>query len=56
MRIAFISDPLPSFKIHKDSTHAMMVEAARRGHELSFMMQEGLLWKAGLAAGKAEVA
>jgi len=33
-----------------------MVEAARRGHELSFMMQEGLMWKAGLAAGKAEVA
>ncbi|TMH17967.1 MAG: hypothetical protein E6H70_06230 [Betaproteobacteria bacterium] len=33
MRIAFIADSLPSFKIHKDSTYAMMVEAARRGHE-----------------------
>jgi len=52
MRIAFIADPLPSFKIHKDSTYTMMVEAARRDHELSFMMQEGLTWKAGLAAGK----
>ena len=31
MRIAFIADSLPSFKIHKDSTYAMMVEAARRG-------------------------
>jgi len=47
MRIAFIADPLPSFKIHKDSTYAMMVEAARRGHELHFMLQEGVIWKGG---------
>ena len=45
MRIAFIADPLPSFKIHKDSTYAMMVEAAKRGHDLYFMLQEGLMWK-----------
>ncbi|TMH24432.1 MAG: glutathione synthase, partial [Betaproteobacteria bacterium] len=38
MRIAFIADPLPSFKIHKDSTYAMMVEAAKRGHDLYFML------------------
>lgn len=34
MKIAFICDPLSGFKIYKDSTYAMMVEAARRGHEL----------------------
>lgn len=34
MRILFITDPLESFKIYKDSTYVMMVEAARRGHEL----------------------
>jgi len=52
MKIAFITDPLPSFKIHKDSTYAMMVEAARRGHELFFMVQEGVMWKAGRVVGE----
>lgn len=32
MKIAFLADPLDSFKIWKDSTYAMMVEAARRDH------------------------
>ena len=34
MKIAFLADPLSSFKIYKDSTFAMMREAARRGHTL----------------------
>ena len=34
MKIAFAADPLDSFKIVKDSTFAMMTEAASRGHEL----------------------
>ncbi len=34
MKIAFAADPLASFKIVKDSTYAMMVEAAARGHAL----------------------
>lgn len=34
MKIAFVTDPLESFKIVKDSTYAMMIEAAGRGHEL----------------------
>ena len=32
MKLAFVVDPLDSFKIYKDSTFAMMREAARRGH------------------------
>jgi glutathione synthase len=52
MRVAFIADPLPSFKIRKDSTYAMMVEAARRGHELHFMTQEDITWKAGRVVGE----
>jgi len=52
MRIAFIADPLPSFKVHKDSTYAMMLEAAKRGHELHFMLQEGLMWKGGRVVGE----
>ena len=34
MDILFIADPLSQFKIYKDSTYAMMAEAARRGHTL----------------------
>jgi len=47
MKILFIADPLASFKIYKDSTYAMMVEAAKRGHELHAALQEGLMWKGG---------
>ncbi|MCP6675060.1 glutathione synthase, partial [Klebsiella pneumoniae] len=36
MRILFIADPLEHFKIYKDTTFAMMEEAHRRGHALSF--------------------
>ena len=42
MHIAFIADPLASFKIYKDSTFAMMVEAARRGHTLAYIDQRDL--------------
>ena len=52
MKTLFIADPLPSFKTHKDSTYAMMVEAARRGHELYFVLQEGLMWKGGRVMGE----
>lgn len=34
MKIAFIADPLASFKTYKDSTFAMMEAAAARGHTL----------------------
>ena len=34
MKIAFITDPLSSFAIYKDSTYAMMVEAVKRGHTI----------------------
>lgn len=35
MKILFIADPLDHFKIHKDTTFALMEEAARRGHSLA---------------------
>ncbi len=34
MKLLFVADPLESFKIHKDSTFAMMREAGRRGYIL----------------------
>ena len=52
MKLAFIADPLASFKLAKDSTYAMMVEAAKRGHELYFALQEGLMWKGGRVLGE----
>ena len=34
MKVLFIADPMASFKTYKDTTYAMMREAARRGHRL----------------------
>jgi glutathione synthase len=53
MKIAFIADPLDTFKIYKDTTFAMMREAAARGHALFFMEQHDLLWRGGSVLGNA---
>jgi len=34
MKLAFVVDPLPALRAYKDSSIAMMREAARRGHEV----------------------
>ncbi|WP_426168593.1 glutathione synthase [Pseudoduganella sp. R-34] len=47
MKIAFLADPLSSFKIYKDSTFAMMAEAARRGHEVYTFQQRHMALKEG---------
>ncbi|MGH8727880.1 MAG: glutathione synthase [Burkholderiales bacterium] len=47
MKIAVILDPLPSLKIYKDSTYAMMQVAAQRGHSLTVTRQEDLAMKRG---------
>jgi glutathione synthase len=44
MDILFIADPLDHFKIYKDSTYAMMAEAARRGHTLFACEPKHLAW------------
>jgi len=54
MKIAFIVDPLDEFKIYKDSTFAMMREAAARQHELHVLQQEGLVWHNGVVTGHAQ--
>ena len=51
MKIAFIADPLHTFQIYKDTTFAMMREAAARGHALFFMEQHDLVWRNGLVTG-----
>ncbi|MBB2927335.1 glutathione synthase [Paraburkholderia silvatlantica] len=44
MDILFIADPLERFKIYKDSTYAMMAEAAKRGHRLFACEPQHLAW------------
>jgi glutathione synthase len=43
MRLVFILDPLDSLKVSKDSSLALMREAAKRGHQLFVSMQGDLL-------------
>ena len=47
MKLLFVADPLESFKTHKDSTFAMMREAARRGHELMACEPKDIRWLRG---------
>ncbi|HRH80812.1 MAG TPA: glutathione synthase [Thiobacillaceae bacterium] len=52
MDILFVADPLASFKIYKDSTYAMMREAARRGHGLWACEPADLSWSGGRVMGR----
>ncbi|NRO94560.1 glutathione synthase [Paraburkholderia sp. NMBU_R16] len=47
MDILFIADPLSRFKIYKDTTYAMMAEAARRGHAIFACEPKHLAWTGG---------
>jgi glutathione synthase len=47
MDLLFVADPLESFKPYKDSTFAMMREAARRGHRLMACEPKDLRWQRG---------
>lgn len=51
MKFAFILDQLDSIKIDKDSSFAMMREAAIRDHQLFVMQQGDLIWKDGAITG-----
>jgi glutathione synthase len=53
MKIAFLADPLDGFKIYKDTTYAMMVEAAQRGHLLNALQHRDLAFEHGVVVGKA---
>jgi glutathione synthase len=45
MDLLFVLDPLESLKIYKDSSYAMMREAAARGHALWACEQGDLAWR-----------
>lgn len=47
MKLLFVADPLHTFKTYKDSTFAMMREAASRGHELWACEPQDIVWQRG---------
>lgn len=47
MKIAFCADPLDGFKTYKDSTYAMMAEAAQRGHAVYAFQQKDMAIESG---------
>ncbi len=47
MKLLFVADPLEGFKPHKDTSFAMMREAASRGHELLACTPQDLMWQRG---------
>ena len=47
MKLLFVADPLETFKTYKDSTFAMMREAAKRGHEIVACEPTQLVWQRG---------
>ena len=47
MQLLFVADPLEAFKTYKDTTYAMMREAARRGHRLLACEPKDLTWRRG---------
>jgi len=55
MKIAFIVDPLDEFKTYKDSTYAMMREAAARSHELYVMQQQDMMWRDSVVIARAQL-
>ena len=44
MRLLFVADPLEGFKTYKDTTFAMMREAAARGHTLHACLPQDITW------------
>ncbi|UVW29352.1 glutathione synthase [Massilia sp. H6] len=53
MKIAFLADPIATFKIYKDSTFAMMREAARRGHAIYAFEQRDMVLEEGVVTAQA---
>jgi glutathione synthase len=47
MKLLFVADPLEAFKPAKDTTFAMMREAARRGHQVHACEPRDLSWRSG---------
>jgi glutathione synthase len=55
LSLLFIVDPLESLKAYKDSSVAMMREAARRGHDVWACLQPSLRWRDGKVTATAQL-
>jgi glutathione synthase len=53
MKLAFIVDPLDEFKLEKDTTYAIMREAAAQDHALYALQQDDLAWHKQSVTGNA---
>jgi glutathione synthase len=49
MNLLFVTDPLETFKIYKDTSFAMMREAQKRGHTVAACEPQELMWQRGAA-------
>ena len=47
MKLLFITDPLETFAIYKDTTFAMMREAQQRGHTIAVCQPKEVMWVSG---------
>ena len=47
MKLLFITDPLETFAIYKDTTFAMMREAQKRGHTIAVCQPQQVMWVSG---------
>lgn len=54
MRIAIVMDPISGLHTYKDSTYAIMREAATRGHELFALRQQDIAYVEGDVVGHAK--
>ena len=54
MRLAFVVDPLDRLKAYKDSSIAMMREAARRGHEVHALVAGDMFVREGKVRGRTQ--
>jgi glutathione synthase len=55
LSLLFIVDPLDALKAYKDSSVAMMREAARRGHDVWACLQSSLRWRDGKVTANAHL-
>ena len=53
MKLAVILDPLEEIKTYKDTTYAIMREAAKCGHSIFALMQGGVFLRGGVVSGYA---
>ncbi|MDB5761510.1 MAG: gshB [Herminiimonas sp.] len=53
MKIAFLADPLDTFKTYKDTTYSMIVEAGRRGHEIHAFEHRHIAFEGGTVVADA---